>query len=177
MFLKIKIKIVGMSKARTFRLCIIALLLTHLTSYLSLAEQKDFDSYCNGRFGFCVDYPKHFTIGPEPVNRDGRRFYDPKGFLVIAAGHFNALDNTLEQEMQDAILDSFDMVNEQTTGANWFILSGHRGSNNIYVKTFVDKNVISTLHIRYPRQYASEYKETILMISSSFRQKKLNFPD
>jgi hypothetical protein len=74
------------------------LFVTLLTGHLVFAGQEGMITSCNPRFGFCVDYPKHFTAGPEPVNSDGRRFYDAEGFVIIAAGANNALDYTLEQE-------------------------------------------------------------------------------
>jgi hypothetical protein len=177
MFLKIKIKIVGMSKARTFRLCIIALLLTHLTSYLSLAEQKDFDSYCNGRFGFCVDYPKHFTIGPEPVNRDGRRFFNSKGFLMVAAGANNALDYTLEQEMGFESRVFFSKIIKRKKGTNWFELWGYKDGDSVFVKTYVGQAATNQLYIKHPRHLDEEYKITIPKIIDSFKPGRLNFPN
>jgi len=164
-------------KVALFRSCIAILMLVIFTGCLVLAEQEDFVTYCNGPIGFCVDYPKRFTIGPEPVNRNGRRFYDSKGFVMIAARYSNVLDNTLDQEMKSESQEFFDKITNQTKEKNCFVLQGYKGTDNIYVKAYVGEAAINILHIKYPRRLVEEYEGVVLEISRSFKPGRLNFPE
>ncbi|MEI9947196.1 MAG: hypothetical protein WDN26_23645 [Chitinophagaceae bacterium] len=38
-----------------------------------------FDTYCNARFGYCIDYPGILFPQPESENGDGRVFKDKQG--------------------------------------------------------------------------------------------------
>ena len=118
------------------RLIRFILLLLVLVSMTTVAIAQDLARFCNSRFGFCVDYPKNLVIEPAPTNNDGRRFYDPDGFLMIASGINNALDETLQSEMLSQ-QGEFDKVIYRKVGKNWYVLSGLKGSEILYLKTYV----------------------------------------
>jgi hypothetical protein len=138
-----------------------------LLSMITVAIAQDLARYCNSRFGFCVEYPKYLGIEPAPTNNDGRRFYDPDGFLLIASGINNALDETLQTEMLSQ-KGEFDKVTYQKVGKNWYVLSGVKGSEILYLKTYVGGGSINHLYIRYPVQMKSTYDKIVDVVSRSF---------
>jgi hypothetical protein len=132
------------------------------------ADSQSYAKYCNDRYGFCIEYPKTLAIEPPPENGDGRRFHDEKGFLVIASGINNVLDDTLNGEMSSQSRD-FDKITYRAKGKNWFILSGYKGSDVLYIKTYVGKGVINHLYIKYPSKRSGVYDEIVSRISRSFK--------
>jgi hypothetical protein len=136
------------------------------------ANSQSTRKYCNSRFGFCVEYPAHFGMKPAPANDDGRDFYDGDGFRMTASGMNNALEDTLKSEMQ-AQEQSFDTISYRSTGKNWYVLSGHKGNEIVYLKTFVGKEAINHLHISYPVRMKMEYEGIVTRISKSFSPGRL----
>ena len=144
-----------------------------LLSFLALAPSvgrgraEEFQRYCNGRFGFCVDYPMHFAMESEPVNGDGRRIHDAKGFLMIAAAINKVTDDNLESEMQSKTYD-FDQITYRTQGENWFVLSGRKRVRILYYKTYISSEVFNHLSLKYPVSMKKEYNPIVTRISRSF---------
>jgi hypothetical protein len=132
------------------------------------ADLQGYNKYCNARYGFCIDYPSHFKMEPAPDNDDGRKLLDGKGFLMIASGINNANDDTLTTEMHSQSED-FDKVTYRTKGKNWFVLSGYKGSDILYVKTCVGEGAINHLYIQYPSRRKTEYEHMVTKVSRSFK--------
>ncbi len=54
----------------------------------------DNDSYCNARFGYCIDYPANILIPQEEaVNGDGRKFTNRKGEVILTVFGRLSLDS------------------------------------------------------------------------------------
>ena len=136
-------------------------------SYSVPLSAQEYGRYCNSRFGFCVEYPMHFGIEPAPENNDGRRFYDRNGFTMTVSGINNALNNTLQSEMQSQSRD-FDDVTYHSIGDNWYVLSGYKDTHILYLKTYMGGGSINHLYIKYPAQLKAEYDEIITRVSRSF---------
>lgn len=134
---------------------------------------QGYKTYCNARYGFRVNYPCYLRMEPPPDNDDGRKFYDGKGFLVIVSGSNNVLDETLESEMDSQGKD-FDRITYSTTGKNWFVLSGYKSSEVVYVKTYIGQGSINHLYIQYPSRHSVEYDNVVTNISRSFKPGNLN---
>ena len=147
-------------------LYILAILLLLFTS--QAYAQLPYKSYCNTRFGFCVDYPATFGMGPAPTNNDGREFSDQDGFFMIASGMHNALDNSLIEEMKSQEED-FDKITYRVKKKNWFVLSGYKDNDILYLKTYIGKEYIYHLYIRYPTELKTEYNTLLSTISRSFK--------
>ena len=94
--------------------------------------------YGNARFNFWVDRPAHFKPGPEPMNGDGLRFTGPGGGELVASGSFTMPGSTVESAFEDAKREPGLDVTYSTQKSNWFVVSGTRGSNIVYIKTKVD---------------------------------------
>jgi hypothetical protein len=138
------------------------------------AGAKRFARYCNERFGSCVTYPSDLTPDPLPMNGDGRKFHDAKGF-VMTVGGFNSLDRSISTEIK---LDEeqFDDITYRAMGKNWFVLSGHKGLKVLYIKAFVGKGSTSLLWLEYPTSLKSRYDHIVKEISGSFRSGDIHNP-
>jgi len=123
--------------------------------------------YCNQRFGFCVDYPQNLEMEPPPVNNDGRRFHDRDGFLMIASGINNSMEETLHSEMESQE-EELDTVTYRKFGSNWYVLSGFKGPDIVYLKTYVGRGSINRLYIKYRTSLRSRYDKMVDSISRSF---------
>ncbi len=154
--------------ALLFSLCAICLI-------VPIADAKEFQQYCNGRYGFCVAYPRHFEADPEPANGDGRQLHDAKGFSMVVSGINNVINDSLESEMQSQSKD-FDQITYQAKGADWFVLSGIKGTDILYRKVYLGPEAINHLWLRYPASQKKEYNPMVTKISRSFRSGRLDAP-
>jgi hypothetical protein len=152
---------------------IIGILLVSLVGFVCPVRAEEYVNYCNGRYGFCACYPKHFGVEPAPVNDDGRRFYDGNGLTMTVSGINNALDDTLQSEMRSESKD-FDKITYRAKGDNWFVLSGQKGANIVYLKTYAGKGSINHLYIGYPAGQKAEYDGIVARISRCFKPGRLD---
>jgi len=143
------------------------LTLSFLVMFANSTDAQTFARYCNERYGFCVDYPESLQKDPPPVNGDGRSFHDRHGFSMAVSGSNNSLDDSVTSEMESQIGD-FDRITYRVQRKNWFILSGYKGSEILYRKTYVGEGSINHLYIQYPAQKKKEYDAVVTRISSSF---------
>lgn len=146
----------------------IAILVFSLLSFISTASAEEYKQYCNARFGFCVVYPAGFGVSPASDNNDGREFYDREGFTMTASGMHNVLESTLRAEMKSQEED-FDTVTYRKVKSNWYVLSGHKGDNILYIKTYVGRETIYHLYLRYPVSLKKEYDKTVSKVAQSFK--------
>jgi hypothetical protein len=130
--------------------------------------QQAYTKYCNSRFGFCVSYPVNFGMGPAPDNNDGREFYDREGFSMTASGMYNVLENSLKDEMKSQEED-FDTITYHKVKNNWYVLSGYKKNNILYIKTYMGKETIYHLYIRYPAELKKNYDKIVSEIVHSFK--------
>lgn len=152
---------------------IVATALILLTSYFVSVRAQRYDRYCNARYGFCVSYPNNLRMETPPANDDGGRFDGPDGLTVTASGINNVSDGTLEGEMSSQSKE-FDTITYRATGKNWFVLSGHKGVNIVYLKTFVGSGSMNHLIIEYPASLSAKYAELVTKVARSFRPGNLN---
>lgn len=139
-----------------------------LLLFSSQLYAQSYKSYCNSRFGFCVNYPATFGMGPAPTNNDGREFSDRDGFFMIASGNYNVLENSLTDEMRSQEKD-FDTITYKKRKRNWYVLSGYKNNNIVYIKTYMGRETIYHLYIRYPIKRKREYDQIVSRISHSFK--------
>lgn len=129
-------------------------------------------SYVNGRFGWSVTVPADFGMDPAPDNDDGRRFFDREGCSVLAWGEHNVLEGTVDSEME-AGLQNFDSVTYRKKGDGWFVLSGHKDGNIVYVNRYVGAGALNTLRIEYPAGLREEYDALVTEVVRSFKPEGL----
>jgi len=133
---------------------------------------QEYVEYCNKRYGFCVKYPSNFKLKSSPENIDGQGFYDDKGFSMSVSGINNFGDN-LENQIHFQS-KNFETITYQTKKNNWFVLSGYKSSNILYLKTYVGKSSINNLYIQFPSNQKNEYNDIVTKISKSFKSGNLN---
>lgn len=74
---------------------------------------------------------------------------------------YNVLENSQEED--------FDTVTYCNVKNNWYVLSGYKDDNILYIKTYMGKENIYHLYIRYPISLKKEYDEIVLEASRSFK--------
>ncbi|WP_073614918.1 hypothetical protein [Desulfopila aestuarii] len=103
-----------------------------------------------------------------PDNGDGIQLFDRNKFMMIASGINNATDNTLSTEMAEQGM-AFDSITYRKEGDNWFVLSGFKGGDILYLKTYVGKGSINHLYIQYAVNQKKEYDTIVSHLSRSFK--------
>jgi hypothetical protein len=153
---------------------LLALLFVSLTSY---SNDKKYDKYCNTRFSFCIEYPRHFKSEPPPENGDCLTFISPdKQTKVLAFGSLAVEGfDQIEQEFKISTKDI--SLTYKLQHKDWFVFSGKTKDNNIIYRktrkikiTYLgqpDTFVFQTLMIEYPFSQATIYEPYCLTISKS----------
>lgn len=126
------------------------------------------NKYCNTRYGFCVNYPSYLSSDIPPQNGDGQKFFIKKGLTMTVSGSNNVLNYSLPQVMTSQ-KSEFDRITYQRQSKNYFILSGYKQGQIIYLKTYIGSGSINSLHLIYPSQLKTKYDRLITKISQSFQ--------
>lgn len=143
-----------------------------LASY-AVAGVEDWDTYCNNRFGFCVDYPKRLFAGAGPSSGDGGRFYDAGGLVIEVTGSNRSPQQTIGREMK-LLSRGLKKITHQAKGKDWFAMSGYRDDKIIYCKTYVGKASVNQLLIEYPEEKKAQYAKAAARVSRSFKPGAIN---
>jgi len=167
------------NKLRFAALAIFALSLCCGSALAQTSEQQQdarywalSQKYCNARFGFCVRYPASLVMREAPANDDGRKFDNGNGLYLTVSGINNASNSTLKAEMS-AARDEFDKVTYRAVGKNWFVMSGIKNDEIIYVKTFIGGGSINHLEIKYGTNFKKMYRTVAGNMAQSFRPGRL----
>jgi len=139
-----------------------------LLLFSSHAVGQSFSTYRNERYGFSVMYPSDFKMDPPPENGDGRRFFKDNGCSIIASGINNIGEESVASGMRSGE-SNFDKITYRSKGKNWFVLSGYKGSDVLYIKSYVGVGASNDLWIRYPQTLAKEYSAITIKVSESFK--------
>lgn len=153
---------------KQFMMLIVMGYLTLLLQAQAQSNSVGYTKYCNSRYTFCLQHPRYLQRDEAPANNDGRRFYDDMGLSVSAYGSYNALFYSLRDQMLEDSKD-FDRVTYQTIKNDWYVLSGYKGKNIIYKKTYLRGEIFYHLYIIYPYQLNEHYKDIVSNISKSFQ--------
>lgn len=129
---------------------------------------QTFLNYSNERYGFYVAYPAGFTMDPPPENGDGRTLTDGKGCSITVFGGNNVLEQTLKDAIGNAAKE-FDEITYRSKGAGWFVMSGFKGADVLYIKGYLGKGSSNQLWIRYPRARSKELSVLTTKVSRSFK--------
>jgi hypothetical protein len=87
---------------------------------------------------------------------------------MTASGMYNVLENSLKDEMKSQEED-FDTITYRKVKNNWYVLSGYKKNNIIYIKTYIIKDTIYHLHIQYPIRLKKDYDKIVSKIAKSFK--------
>ena len=130
------------------------------------------EKYCNARFGFCVRYPASLVKREAPANGDGQNFDNGNGLYLTVSGINNATNNTLKAEMSSA-RGQFDKITYRAQGQNWFVLSGMKNDEIIYLKTFIGRGSVNHLEIKYGTNFKKFYRTVAGNMAQSFKPGQL----
>jgi len=120
------------------------------THTIKVDTSLSYDTYCNSRFEYCIDYPKDIIYPqPESANGDGRIFIDKQGQEILRVFGRNNSDPdfgniTLEQQFHTDLHDiekqtDHQIITYQKLGKNFFIISGYNNDRFFYQKTILKK--------------------------------------
>ena len=92
---------------------------------------------------------------------------------MTVSGINNVSADTLESEM---LLQggSLDEITYRKKGKNWFVLSGFKGDDVLYLKTFIGSGSINHPYVRYPSGDKTLYDGIVVKISHSFKPGDIN---
>lgn len=135
-----------------------------------------FDTYCNNRFDYCIDYPKD-TIYPQPEspNGDGRVFKNKNGDKVLTvygrwAMNTNGDDMTIKQQYEEDLQDNDNRtITYQKLGADYFVISGYQDKKIFYQKTILKKGAFCYAVLRYNESDKALYDKVSERIFNSFK--------
>ncbi|MGO4525377.1 hypothetical protein AB4097_10990 [Microvirga sp. 2MCAF35] len=112
--------------------------------------------YRNARFGTSVDVPGIFTmVEPAPANGDGRTFKSADGAELRVFGSHGATTVTVNfAAYRKWLLDSLQKdgvaIAYKAQGKEWFVASGTRGADIIYVKATEGCGATHEIRVTYP---------------------------
>jgi hypothetical protein len=144
-------------------------------------KTKNYKTYCNDRFQFCIDYPSSFIPQEEPINGDGRTFQsrDEKA-QITAYGGFALVDVSATLDQYFEMVTSDIELSYKVLKKDYFIISYfNKNGDIVYSKTILkkiaymgsgekDTDVFQTLMITYPKNQTHLYDSYCKKIADSF---------
>ena len=130
-------------------------------------SNNSFNKYCNGRFGFCIEYPKSFEGQGESANGDGQIFISKdKNSRITVYGTLCFDNNNLEYLYNSVIKDI--EVSYKIKRKNYYIISGKNVNGKIIYQKIVKKrldnymgdgatDVLLRFQIEYPESQKEKY--------------------
>lgn len=144
-------------------------------------KKSKYQTYCNERFNFCIDYPSKFIPQGESYNGDGQSFMsEDNKTAIVAYGNLAVTDvsDNINKVYNTAIID--DNITYKILKRNYFIISGYDKNGNIFYRKTVSKKInyfgnenteiFQTLMISYPENQKNVYAEYCQKISKSFKE-------
>ncbi|MDB5279259.1 MAG: hypothetical protein JWR61_4214 [Ferruginibacter sp.] len=137
---------------------------------------KDFETYCNARFGYCIDYPTFLIPNPESENGDGRVFVNKEGTKVLTVyGRLNQdVDGNPVSLKRQYTLDIENLalskakITYQKLGKNFYVLSGEKNNRIFYQKMIAKKNSYCYSILEYNKLAKDVYGAVSVTIFKSF---------
>jgi hypothetical protein len=118
-------------------------------------NQISWSTYHNGRFGFTINYPKDWILGPEPTNGDGRALYQGNNAEVIASA-----SNYIEEIKQD--ISNYEKITT-STGYEAFLLVQNNGSKisfkGLIINGEIQFNLTATMNQSFYQKYSEVLKK------------------
>ena len=150
----------------------LALVMLATVSALTAQATK---TYCNNRFGFCVDYPAELKLSADrPINGDGVILEAPNGIQASVSGSYNVMDWTSEKIFEftkadfAAVIGTAASAKEAETTGEGFDALFSAGTYYQYAQMLSKGDVYLILTITGPEELLEEMK-------SLHKQLKLTF--
>jgi hypothetical protein len=136
------------------------------------------DSYCNARFGYCIDYPADVLIPQEEAaNGDGRKFINRKGAIILTVfGRLN-LDSEGEvipvskQYNSDlARLKKEASIKYKTAGKDFYVISGqYKNGKSFYHKMILKNDAFCFAMLEYSDEEKAVFDKYAAVIHKTFK--------
>ncbi|MFY9310030.1 MAG: hypothetical protein WAQ28_13370 [Bacteroidia bacterium] len=108
-----------------------------LILFFGFQTDNGFDTYCNKRFHFCIDYPKDFIPQGESYNQDGQIFISKDSLTEIRAYGAHVMDESETASDHFAACATGIKVSYKVIKDGWFIFSGiDKNGKIVYEKPF-----------------------------------------
>ncbi len=114
--------------------------------------------YSNSRFGYTIAIPPGFVAGDEPTNGDGIRYTSADGQATLTMVGSNTGGTTIKQYYDDLSTGIGAQPSYSRMADDWFVLSGTKGDNIFYIKTFVGVASENNFTFEYPADQADRYR-------------------
>ena len=157
----------------------IILLLTLLFSpnSTSFTLSFDYDSYCNSRFHYCINFPTFLFAEPESENGDGRIFVNKEGTEVLRVyGRINqdANGNAITLRKQylldiKSLNSTKSKITYQKFEKDYYVLSGEKNNRIFYQKVIVKEDAFCYALLNYNRLAKDTYDSVSSEIYRSFK--------
>ncbi len=137
-----------------------------------------YSSYCNNRFGYCLNYPRSMTPQPESGSGDGRVFKDEKTGATLAvwgrnttnpAGGEYSLEEQYAGDLQQFQSQPDRQVSYHTLGKGFFVISGYVAGNVFYQKVVRRGDTFGYAYLEYPQKAKKQYDAVSVQVYKSFR--------
>lgn len=138
-------------------------------------QSLKWESYHNGRFEFCAEYPSNF-LRPrgESENNDGNVFVTENGSSEMrASGMYNVLDESIVEAFKSATAknvyyDSDHHITYKQQKGDWFVISGTYFESIFYVKTILKGDRFYTIYFEYHPSERKQFDEIIKRVAEDF---------
>ena len=157
------------------RIRITALAAVVVSTGMVPASAADWRPFANARFGFAVDVPAAYRVGPPPANGDGRQFTSPDGVVVVRAygaylsapGAYAAdAEQTIQSERGDGLAVTYSAI-----GRDRYTISGTLGDRIVYLHAVptCGRDGVATVRIDYPARVRSRLDAIVARVAASLR--------
>lgn len=156
------------------------LLLTTLLITSSSFQNKPLTEYCNGRFGYCINYPAALIPQGEAANADGQTFLSKDKQTVVTTYGMLALEEVNDNLQENFALETKNIqVTYKVIKANSYLFSGLNKEGKIVYQKSVLKKIAymgeekeetlawQTLSITYPKAQQATYGSYCSVIAKS----------
>jgi len=141
-----------------------------------------FDTYCNARFGYCIEYPEGIIYPqPESQNGDGRVFKNKQSEEVLTVfGRMNADPDggtiSLEQQYDDDLHGALEengnkdrVITYQKLGKTFFVISGYKKGKIFYQKTILKEDAFAYAILEYSENEKEIFDKVSTRLFKSFK--------
>lgn len=134
----------------------------------------DYDTYCNERYDFCVEYPKELIPQGQSQNGDGQEFKSEDNlvrlltFGTLYDSEYNTLESNYQRELKEVGRD----IEYKVRKDDFYVVSGRftdDGENMVFYTKTVERQIDN-----YPRElitYSIEYIESRSSIYDPYCEK------
>ena len=136
-------------------------------------------TYCNARFGYCIDYPDdQLTPLEEAQNGDGRKFENRKGEVVLTVfGRLNQDENGDPIKLHKQFLDDKSrllktpgtVITTAKEGKDHYILGGTSNKKIFYHKMIIKEDAFCFALLEYAKADSAIFNAYRNVIAKTFK--------